>query len=195
MKNINFASPETILILPIAIVLDGCMLLIGIVGDWWGFSDYGTIGFLGWIIIGIWAYFRRGGIREKLKQEERKEGELQEAAAAQEFAGSGNMEDWKENEEGVYQLNKKGSGQVESRGPKEPGEITKFAQRKNRQNKAMTDNPKNKQSITNVKTKAKQKLLKVAEKYGFGFIVKGVPIVGDFWPGFTIFVWRELGGA
>lgn len=164
MADINLTSPEAVLMLPIAILLDGTMLTIGLLGDWWGFSDYGTIGVLGWMIIGAWAYIRKGGIAEQIREES-----AQEEVEPQKIVDG-----------------------TQSRGPQKAEDISNFAKKKNRQNKAMTDNPKNKQSITNVKAKVKKKIGKVLKKYGFGFIVKGIPIVGDFWPGFTIFVIREL---
>lgn len=192
-KTLNLTSPEALLMIPVAVMLDLIMFLVGVLGDWWGASDYGTIGILGWILIGGWAYIRKGGIGEQIQREEKAENQ-KEATQQEEVLGSEKMEDWKENKEGVYELKKGDEKRPISRAPKEGEDPLEWAKKKQRHNEAIQKNPKNKQSITDlkVKSKAKQKFMKLAEKYGFGFIVKGVPIVGDFWPGFTIFVIREL---
>lgn len=46
-------------------------------------------------------------------------------------------------------------------------------------------------AIEKAKQKIKEEFFKAAKKLGWNFVASMVPVVGDFWPAFTIFVWRE----
>ncbi len=80
---------------------------------------------------------------------------------------------------------------------KQPEDTRAFMEKKQRQYKTMQQNPQDKKSIANVKAKAGRKVKKAItsflKKYGLSFVAKSVPLLGDFWPGFTVFVWQELG--
>lgn len=54
-------SPEAILILPIAVVLDLVGFIIFCLGTWVGIDDYGILEIIGGAIIGLWMILRGSG--------------------------------------------------------------------------------------------------------------------------------------
>jgi len=59
-KGGNFTSPEGILMLSIAAVLDGIGLMLFIVGTWVAIDDYGMLDIFGMVVIGGWMFARSG---------------------------------------------------------------------------------------------------------------------------------------
>ncbi|MBX4200708.1 hypothetical protein KW786_01120 [Candidatus Parcubacteria bacterium] len=62
LKDSSLTSPDSVIMLPTAVFFDGLMLAVGVLGDWWGFSDYGTVGWFGWFVFGVWIWMRSGGL-------------------------------------------------------------------------------------------------------------------------------------
>ncbi len=91
LKESSITSPDSIIMVPTAVFFDGLMLLVGVLGDWWGFSDYGTIGWLGWFIFGVWIWMRSGGLTgfkgdEGAKEDQKKEEATKPKTADEEAA-------------------------------------------------------------------------------------------------------------
>ena len=70
MSEGNLTSPEGILMLCVAAILDGLGFIIFILGTWFAIDDYGMLDIPGIIIIGSWMYFRKGagGAKEAAKK-------------------------------------------------------------------------------------------------------------------------------
>ena len=68
--NANLTSPEGILMLFVAIILDVIIGLPLLILSFFGIDDYGMLDIPGIIIIGSWMYFRKGagGAKEAAKK-------------------------------------------------------------------------------------------------------------------------------
>lgn len=66
----NLTSPEGILMLCIAALLDAIGMVIALAGTWFGIDDYGVLDILGMLIIGGWMLVRGGssGAKEAAKK-------------------------------------------------------------------------------------------------------------------------------
>jgi hypothetical protein len=56
----NLASPEGVLMLGVAVILDSIGFAIFLLGTWVGIDDYGILDAIGLAIIGGWMVFRGG---------------------------------------------------------------------------------------------------------------------------------------
>ena len=114
MKGLT--SPEGILMLCVAALLDIIGFIIFILGTWFGIDDYGILEIIGVAIIGTWMAIRYSSLGEysNVKEEYRSGKEEWEGNVP----GSGEMEDLQQNEEGVYELNKQDDKKAK---PKENG--------------------------------------------------------------------------
>ena len=65
MSEGNLTSPEGILMLCVAAILDGLGFIIFILGTWFAIDDYGILDIIGAIIIGGWLYMRKGAAAAK----------------------------------------------------------------------------------------------------------------------------------
>lgn len=63
MAEGNLTSPEGVMLILVAIVLDSIGFLLFLLGTWFGFDDYGILDIIGFIIIGGWIFVRTGNIR------------------------------------------------------------------------------------------------------------------------------------
>ena len=66
--NANLTSPEGILMLCIAGLLDGIGFIIFILGTWFAIDDYGILDAVGLAIIGGWVFFRSGFNKDVVKK-------------------------------------------------------------------------------------------------------------------------------
>jgi len=66
----NLTSPEGILMLSVAVLLDAVGLIIALAGTWFGIDDYGILDILGMLTIGGWMLLRggAGGAKEAAKK-------------------------------------------------------------------------------------------------------------------------------
>lgn len=67
----SLTSPEGVLMLCIAVCLDGIGFLIFILGTWFAIDDYGTVDMIGVMLIGGWMFTRGDGgqtIKNKTKE-------------------------------------------------------------------------------------------------------------------------------
>ena len=62
----GLSSPEGVLLLGIAIVIDGIGFLFFIIGTWFGIDDYGILDFIGLLIIGGWILLRSGSLNTEM---------------------------------------------------------------------------------------------------------------------------------
>jgi hypothetical protein len=110
MKNSNtgFPSADELLMLPLAVFFDVLMGAIGVLGDWWGFSDYGSVGWVGWIIFGVWIYLRTGGVTGFKGDKEIGETPPEEEKPEEEKTPEEKEKDAKKKEEGKEEGKKKG---------------------------------------------------------------------------------------
>ncbi len=62
----GLTSPEGVLLLGIAMVIDGIGFLFFIIGTWFGIDDYGILDFIGLLIIGGWMLLRSGNLNTEM---------------------------------------------------------------------------------------------------------------------------------
>lgn len=77
----NLTSPEAIIMLPIAFMLDSMGFMIFLLGTWFGIDDYGALDIIGGIIIGGWMFMRHSlsEVQQNTEdQEENQEEEIEE---------------------------------------------------------------------------------------------------------------------
>ena len=64
----NITSPEGILMLIVAGIIDGIGFIIFILGAWFAIDDYGILDILGMIIIGGWMYLKSSSNSSAVKK-------------------------------------------------------------------------------------------------------------------------------
>lgn len=172
MPTKGITSPEGMLMLCVAGLLDimGFMIFIG--GIWFGLDDYGILEIIGIAIIGLWMFMRYGPMAGSAYENVKKDRDTMKKNWEEPMAGSGNIEDWKKNDKGVWELNKKDAGNNKT---KRGREIKKWM---------------SPQEIA--KDEAKKLAIKGLKRFGLNFLVELIPFLGGFWPGWTIIVWKEM---
>jgi hypothetical protein len=63
MAEGGITSPEGIIMLCVAVLLDGLGFLLFIFGTWFGIDDYGTLDIAGLLVIGGWLWMRSGQLQ------------------------------------------------------------------------------------------------------------------------------------
>lgn len=204
MKGIT--SPEGLIMLIVAGLFDITGFIIFALGTWFGIDDYGILEIIGIVIFGLWMFFRYGPLGEdpflKVKRAR--------ARIQQEMAGEEELEALEELEEGEERNNEKQTlpektdqkkdvvnpGQ-ESGSTKTPAPAQASPPAKGGDGKkpTLSTKPTGKewQSPRDIAKDEAWKLTKKAlKRFGLTFLIELIPFLGGFYPGWTIFVWKEM---
>jgi len=143
----GITSPEGIIMLCVAILLDFIGFIIFLIGTWFGIDDYAILDILGGMIIGGWLLIRHtfSGSSQNSKEDDKQDEDKER------------IENDKEKE---YNKNNKISFKVPEKNP--------------------------------IKNSSKNLLKKTAKRFGLNFLIELIPVLGGFYPGWTITVWKEM---
>ncbi len=204
MKGIT--SPEGIIMLLVAVILDITGFVIFCLGTWFGIDDYGILEIIGIAIFGPWMSIRygslgsEGGMKVQENEEEAGSEESEEGQAMPEKDKP--EKDKKEDTTNAQSQKKddKATTKPESAKPTAKSSATTPAggktggnSSKNSAGVAVTAPVSAKEIHDAIKTGDVKGLAKKAlKKFGWTFLTELVPVLGGFWPGWTIFVWKEM---
>ncbi len=167
MAERNITSPEGILMLFIAALLDLLSFGIFIIEVWFDLGIIATlVAWLSSLLILVWMYARGSLSLSSLvvSQVETASNMVKNESGKQNKAsGSGNIKDWQQNKNGVWTL-------------------------KNNQESS----PNNTKPPPGNAGKATGAIKSLAKKIGWSYFIEFVPIIQNFWPGLTIRVWKTL---
>ncbi len=172
MKGLT--SPEGIIMLMVAAILDITGFIIFLLGTWFGIDDYGILEVIATVIIGVWMFIRYSSLGSEGQSGQAPEAmpntKESEPTQKEQLSGSANKDDW-EQKNGVWQL-KKGKGATSKSAPKSSATMD-----------AVKDIAKG-----NIKSAGK----KAAKRYFWTLLIEAIPILGGALPTWTIFVYREM---
>ncbi len=200
MKGIT--SPEGIIMLMVAATLDVIGIIIFLLGTWFAVDDYGILEVVATAIIGTWMFIRysslgsEGGMKVA-PQEDGGEGEGEEEGESNEKEGSPEKEK-KEEEKNENASNKEAPKEEGATGgtPKKSDDSAKPEKgtAKAPVNGKKGGNVKDPKEIIKdkIKDKTKELIKKTLKRFGLTFLIELVPFLGGFWPGWIIFVWKEM---
>jgi|SRR3989338_4504600 len=208
----DLTSPEAILMLPIAIILD----LAGLLLFFFLLDDFGILDVLGMATIGSWILMRSSSLVSSAKvntsdSEDEGEGEGEGEGEEGEQRSIGETIDRRnkieENKKRRYNDNNSSN---ENGGTKEQSTLSQ-QKSSSTKNVAGSEAKKSAEAIgkiesgavkvassaagpeaTIIATAATQLGKKVFSKFGLSFLLEMVPYLGDLYPGWTIIVWKEL---
>ena len=191
MKGIT--SPEGIIMFIVAISLDLIGIIIFVLGTWFGVDDYGILEVVATIIIGTWMLIRysslgsEGGMKNMQSAEDELEEESPEGEALPEKEKS-------EKEGGSTDTNatKREAPEKDTPSGTKP-ENAKPATGGKAGSSTATSSKKGLQGPKGaIKDQAKELAKKALKRFGLTFIIELIPFLGGLYPGWTIFVWKEM---
>ncbi len=202
MKGIT--SPEGIIMLMVAATLDVIGIIIFLLGTWFAVDDYGILEIVATAIIGTWMFIRHGSLgSEGGMKPTNDDGAEKESENPEEMPEKEKKEEVKEEkkEKNNETENKATDGGVEKMGKQE----TSTPKKPNAPPESKKDDPK-----VPKETKPQSSIIqagdikdimggdvkgvakKAIKRYLWTLLIELFPFLGGFWPGWTIFVWREM---
>lgn len=178
----GLASPEGVLMLCVAGLLDVIGFLIFTIGTWFGIDDYGILDLIAGAIMGLWMLLRHislgseGGTKTEEENEERG-GEIIPGSQTTTVESSMATPEELEKKRNI------------AKQPKTQEELGSMA-------KLNTDSGQKGKGLKNPKSMAGQEIKNLGKKalkrFGLAGLIELIPFVGGIVPAWTIMVWREM---
>ena len=216
MAQGDITSPSGLFLLFFAAFFDAAAFIVFIIEVWFDLGIIATIvAYTGWIVVPLLAWLLGYlSFKDLVKStaEKAQEGTAKKGGS-QKISGSSDMKDWKQNKDGVYEL--QNNKPIEAGGS---GDIKDWEQNKDGayqlKDKASPESPQPSEAATplespepaEVKTpgqksspgpakKAAHAIWGFIKMMGWNYLIEMVPWVQDVWPGLTFFVWRIVKNA
>ncbi len=212
MKGIT--SPEGIIMLMVAGVFDIVGFFVFALGTWFGIDDYGILEIIGSVIFGLWMASRYSiTLQEGMEKVKAEKAKIQREMEGEEELKHQEEEGANEGKQGVpeKEISEKDTAEKQEKGettatkeqsqdgtkPEKGGAPTKpdASAKGGAKKPLLSTKPTGRgwQSPRDIVKDQAWKLVKKAlKRFGLTFLIELIPFLGGFYPGWTIFVWKEM---